>query len=200
MNGADHQFSLTVGIVEFFNVFAQTVPIILMPIIAMEQSLLSPAAFVAVAASMSTFSAGIGKLVSGYVCQILGGGQAMSIYLPLVVALFLHLTLNKSPFMFGWILATMEFFMSMQWSACSNVLANHFEEDPIHVASSITTLSFMSMAGVLTCKSAGTALLPLLGSSWRAVACVGALAALCGATLSHFFLSEHTEVKESPKD
>ena len=202
LEGADRRFSSMVGIVEFFNVFAQTIPIILMPVIASEQSgasSIAPAAFVAMAASLSTFGAGMGKLVNGYVCQSLGGGRAMSIYMTAMALGSLVFSFNKSTVLFGWILASMEFCMSMQWTACSVVLANHFDGHPVNFATAITTLSFMSMAGVLAGKTGGTALLPLLGS-WQAVARVGAIVSVCGALMSHFFLTEHTRVSAEEQE
>ena len=196
--GDDSRFSLLVGLVEFFNVIAQTIPIVLIPVIAAEQASSSswtPAAIVASAAAMSTFGAGVGKLVNGYVCQSLGGGKAMSIYMACIAVASLWFSFNQSTFLFVWILASMEFLLSMQWSACSAVLADHFEGKPSAFAESITILSFMCMAGVLVGKMGGAALLSVLGS-WKAVARCGALVSLCGAALSHFFLREKTKVTQ----
>ena len=181
----------------FCNSVAVTLPVILMPMVAAEHiaglpshaNTLSSAGVVAAIASISTLGGGFGKLFNGFVCQAIGGQTSSSLYL---VALSLSsFLLSVSPAsQAGWILALSEFCASIQWTACSLVLANHYDQSPAKFAKGITLLSLASTSGMMVSKLGGTALVNLL-PSWRNVAQAGSLMALLGAGIAKFVVSEH---------
>jgi len=178
----------------FCTSFAVTLPVDLMPIISAEQAALSGsgfviASFVATTASISTFCGGCGKLINGFVCQGLGGRQSSSLYLIGMALSLLGLSYNVEISKFGYILGGLEFFSSMQWTACSLILANHYSTDPVRFASSIATLTLASTCGTLTAKAGGTTLLFLI-NDWRIVARIGASVALLGSFIIRFLVSE----------
>jgi len=179
----------------FCTAFAVTLPVDLMPMIAGEQAASAGsgfviAAFVAATASISTFCGGLGKLINGFICQGLGGRFSSSLYLIGMSLSLVLLSLNEQISNFGYILGGLEFCSSMQWTACSLILANHYSQDPAKFAASIATLTLASTCGTLTAKAGGTALLHIF-NDWRVVARIGASAALAGSLIVRSLTSEH---------
>merc|ERR1719491_1969556 len=178
----------------FCTAFAVTLPVDLMPMIAGEQvasagSGFVIAAFVAATASISTFCGGLGKLINGFLCQGLGGVFSSSLYLMGMSLSLVLLSLNEQISNFGYILGGLEFCSSMQWTACSLILANHYSLDPAKFAASIATLTLASTCGTLTAKAGGTALLHVF-DDWRLVAQIGAAVALLGSFTMRTFVDE----------
>merc|ERR1712238_522261 len=93
----------------------------------------------------------------------------------------------------------LEFCSSMQWTACSLILANHYSLDPAKFAASIATLTLASTCGTLTAKAGGTALLHIF-NDWRVVARIGAFAALAGSLIVRSLTSEHPNNVNSKKN
>merc|ERR1719491_2668879 len=187
----------------FCTAFAVTLPVDLMPMIAGEQAATAGsgfviAAFVAATASISTFCGGLGKLVNGFICQGLGGRFSSSLYLIGMSLSLVLLSLNEQISNFGYILGGLEFCSSMQWTACSLILANHYSQDPAKFATSIATLTLASTCGTLTAKAGGTALLHIF-NDWRVVARIGAFAALAGSLIVRSLTSEHPNNVNSKK-
>ncbi|CAB9497158.1 expressed unknown protein [Seminavis robusta] len=183
---------------------AMTLPIVLLPLVAAEHVAvnshfrLSAAAVVASMASIMTLGGGVGKILNGFVCQSLGGSRSSSLYLTAWAgAAFLLSTSAASQA--GWILALMEFLASIQWTAMSLVLANHYgKRSPAKFARGITILSLASTSGTLLAKTGGTALLHYFDNSWRAVARVASVAALLGAATMRL-VSEHPNNARVPR-
>jgi len=206
----------------FCNAVALSLPVVLLPLIAAEYastwsngigvgltvlsgggtssaaSVAAAAAFVAGTVSISTLGGGIGKFVNGFVCQMIGGKRAASLYLTAmaVMSFLLSVVPVVGPHYCGWILAGLEFFASIQWTACALVLSNHYyEREPANFAKGITILSLASTGGTLAAKLGGTFLLHKYASSssssWRTVAQGGAAFALLGSLLVRFLVSEH---------
>ena len=180
----------------FCNSVAVTLPVILMPMVAAEHiaglppaSTISAAGVVASIASISTLGGGFGKLFNGFVCQAFGGQRSSSLYLVALSLSSFFLSISPAS-KAAWILALVEFCASIQWTACSLVLANHYERSPAQFAKGITILSLASTSGMMASKLGGTALVKLL-PSWRNVAQVGSLMALLGAGIAKFVVSEH---------
>lgn len=175
----------------FCNALAFTLPVVLLPLVAAERvagTALSASAFVAAVASISTLGSGMGKLLNGFVCQFLGGTRSSFIYLLGVASALTSLSICN-PAQAGWILAMMEFFSSIQWTACSVVLANHYK-DPAKFAKGITILSLGTTSGQIGAKLLGTTLLKC-GMSWRSVAQLAGCVALMAAAIMKFFITEH---------
>jgi hypothetical protein len=178
----------------FCNAVSVTLPVILMPLIAAEQtslagSSLATAAFVASTASVSTLGGGFGKFINGFVCKALGGRVSASLYLTAMAGFHLWLSFNNTGPIFGWILAGLDFCASIQWTACSLILANHYDTSPAEFAAGITILSLASTSGVLFSKIGGIVLLQYV-SSWSIVARVGAVVAVVGAILVRSLVTE----------
>merc|ERR1712238_303509 len=93
----------------------------------------------------------------------------------------------------------LEFCSSMQWTACSLILANHYSQDPAKFAASIATLTLASTCGTLTAKAGGTALLHIF-NDWRVVARIGASTALAGSLIVRSLTSEHPNNVNSKKN
>ena len=184
---SETRMAKTVSLAYFCTAIAVNLPIVLMPTIAGEiansakESTFVPATFIASVAAAVSMGGGLGKLVNGAVCQVLGGRRSMAIYMMgiSIVSLVFSFCNNKSPQLFGGILSLMEFMWSIQWTASSVVLANHYTSNAAQFSAAITRLSLMSTAGTILSKVGGTALLSV--TSWAVVARVGALAALLGA-------------------
>jgi hypothetical protein len=191
----------------FSNVIAVTLPVVLLPVIAAELvptaalSAGGSAAFIASVASISTLGGGMGKLVNGFVCMGLGGRLSASSYLIGLATFSSLLSFTTNPEMLGWILCGMEFCASIQWTACSVILANHYAaKDKLKFAAGITTLSLSSTAGVLLAKTGGTALLQTMGGNWRLVARMGSVLASMGAVVVRTMVSEYPTDDEDGGD
>jgi MFS family permease len=179
------------------NTFALSLPVILMPMVAAEHSIsmgpkFAAGMFIAAAASISTLGGGVGKVINGFVCQRLGGRQSASLYLVGMGMFSLLLSINTSAACVGWILAGLEFCASMQWTAHSILLVNHYETRPIRFAAGMTTLSMASTCGIILAKVGGPALLQYL-PSWRSLARIGAGVAVMGGLLAQSLITEWPE-------
>jgi MFS family permease len=179
------------------NSFALTVPVILMPMVAAEHSIsMGPkfvaGMFIAAAASTTMLGGGVGKVVNGFVCQRLGGRQSASLYLVGMGIFSLLLSIHTSAAAVGWILAGLEFCASMQWTAHSILLVNHYEKRPIRFAAGMTTLSMASVFGIILAKVGGPALLQYI-PSWRVLARIGAGVAVMGGLLAQSLITEWPE-------
>lgn len=188
--GASMDGSLTLGVCAtyFCNMFAATLPIVLLPMIAVEQSTLSSAAFVATVASVSVLGGAVGKFVNGFVCQRFGGRHSSALYLVgLALSTFLLSTVKSSHV--GLVVAAIEFFASIQWTACSVVLCNHYESDPKTLSSAVSKLALASTTSVLACKVTSSIMLQYF--NWRQVAQLGSILAITGFVLMKKIVSEY---------
>jgi MFS family permease len=179
------------------NTFALSLPVILMPMVAAEHSIsmgpkLTAGMFIAAAASISTLGGGVGKVINGFVCQRIGGRQSASLYLVGMGIFSFLLSINTSAAGVGWILAGLEFCASMQWTAHSILLLNHYEHRPIRFAAGMTTLSMASTFGIILAKVGGPALLHIV-PSWRALCRMGAVVAVVGGLLAQSLVTEWPE-------
>ena len=169
---------LPIFITYFCAAFAVTLPVELMPMIAGELRMLSTnpnftaAAFVA---SVASLGGGFGKLVNGFVCQGLGGRRSSAYYAMGSAASLFVLLCNT---LFGCSLAGLEFFSSVQWTACSLLLADRHGDNPARFAVSAAGLTLASTCGTFAAKAGGTALLHTF-RDWGIVARVGSAVALC---------------------
>jgi hypothetical protein len=89
-------------------------------------------------------------------------------------------------------LAGLEFCASMQWTAHSILLLNHYEHRPIRFAAGMTTLSMASTFGIILAKVGGPALLTII-PSWRALCRMGAVVAVTGGLLAQSLVTEWPE-------
>jgi MFS family permease len=190
----------------FSNVFATTLPVVLLPTIAADfvpvaGAATASAAFIASVAGISTLGGGLGKLLNGFVCMGIGGKKSTWLYLLGLSASSTLLSVTHNPAMIGWILCSMDFFASIQWVACSVILMNHYLGDKVKFAAGIGTITLASTSGILLANLLGTALLQFLGS-WRLVARMGAALALTAALISRQFIPEYPQQqqKRSPKN
>jgi len=180
----------------FCNAFVLTLPVILLPMVAAEQAGgASVSSYVAAVASISTLGGAFGKFFNGFVCQNFGGRASSSFYMMGMSVCALLLSAMHTNV--GLVLAAMEFFASVQWTACSVLLSNHYENDNAGFAAGITFLSLSSTVGTLTAKMGGTALLQRLG--WRTVAKLGGCVAMVGAVVMGMVVTELPEGKPAPK-
>lgn len=115
--------------------------------------------------------------------------MSASLYLTAMAGFHLWLSFNKTGPIFGWILAGLDFCASIQWTACSLILANHYDTSPAEFAAGVTVLSLASTFGVLFSKIGGIVLLQYV-SSWSIVARVGAVVAVVGAILVRSLVTE----------
>jgi MFS family permease len=175
------------------NTFALTLPVMLMPLVAAEHSLVMgpkfmAGMFIAATASISSLGGGMGKVVNGFVCQRMGARKSAFLYfLGMGVFSFL-LSINTSAAAVGWILAGVEFCASMQWTAHLILLVNHYENSPIRFAAGMTVLSMASAFGILLAKIGGPTLLHYV--SWRTLARFGACVAVMGGFLAQSLVTE----------
>jgi hypothetical protein len=131
-------------------------------------------------------------VINGFVCQRIGGRQSASLYLLGMGMFSLLLSINTSAACVGWILAGLEFCASMQWTAHSILLLNHYEHRPIRFAAGMTTLSMASTSGIILAKVGGPALLHIV-PSWRALCRMGAGVAVVGGLLAQRLITEWPE-------
>jgi sugar phosphate permease len=169
-----------------------------------QHGVVSSSTFVANVASISNIGGGIGQFVNGFVAQQLGGRQSSSLYLiGMGLCCFLLSILSSSDnkdvtILVGLLLAGLEFFASIQWTACSVILSNHYQErDPPSLAAGITLLSLSSTGGTLLSKTLGAALLQHQGISWRHLAQLGSLVTLVGVGLMQLFITEWPSSSET---
>ena len=168
----------------FCNSITQTMPVVLIPLIAAEQP--EAASFIASAASISTIGGALGQFVNGFVCQHMGGRRSSSIYMLGMALCAILLSLAKSQI--GIILCAMEFFATIQWISSSSILYNHFDGHPKAFAAGITAMSLANTIGTLVAKALGMTLLQYF--HWRQVSQLSAAVALIGAVVMQGFVAE----------
>ena len=158
----------------------------------------------AMVASMAPMGGGIGKLVNGFVCQALGPSRSSKIYFlgstlsSLALAstcislaaeaatqqsstnAFLNNVLTQN--YLGWIIASIEFCASIQWTVCSSFLALYYKDSPALFVRGVTILSLASTTGQIVSKFGGAILLQYF--HWRKVARVSVGIALLGFCIS----------------
>jgi len=184
-----------------FTMAANTIPVILIPMIAADPNIngvpinFNGAALTGSILALSSLSAGIGKLINGFVCQSFGSRISGSVYL-LGLSSF-SLLLSRTSTMHAGAVAGMDFCSSIMWTACSVVLANKYEKNPKKFASAITILSLCSTVGTLLAKTIGSALLSKY--HWRDVARVSTISSALGASLMFFVVKDKTNVSNAKR-
>jgi len=181
------------------SIFAITLPVVLLPVVAAEQAAhpsLIPATVAAIAAT-STLGGAIGKCVNGFVCQQAGGRQSSFRYILGMACGCLLLSFSATPQYLAWALCGIEYCSSMQWVAMSVILANHYEKEPTKFAGGIAFLSLASTSGTIAAKLLGTLLLQL-NFSWRWVARLGSAMCVLGATIMYGTVREYPPGKPIP--
>jgi len=174
----------------FCNSITQTMPVVLVQLIAAEQSAAGGAtALVAAAAAVSTIGGAVGQFVNGFVCQHMGGKQSSSTYMMGMAACALLLAQATTSFQYAILFFSMEFLASIQWTSSSSVLFNHFDGNPKVFAAGITAMSLANTVGTLVAKAAGIVLLQLL--PWRQVSQIAAGVAVLGAMVMQGLVHEH---------
>eukprot|EP00979_Chaetoceros_neogracilis_P010994 scaffold2640_cov256-Chaetoceros_neogracile.AAC.8 len=169
--------------------FALTIPVIIIPLIAADPFApgipnihsANTAAFVGTMVSLSTFGAGIGKILNGFVCQALGGRKSGTIYMSGLAVFSVLLSTTYS--MHGMAIAGMEFCASMMWTAMSVLIAEKYESDAARFSAAIMSLSLASTTGTLLAKTLGGALLSKF--HWRQVCLLSAAVAFLGSAMLH---------------
>jgi hypothetical protein len=144
----------------FCNMFAVTLPVVLLPILAAESGQ-SPAAYCARVAAFSTLGGAMGKLINGFFCQALGAARASNLYLiALAVCAYLLSMIKGTSGLAsaGYILAGMEFAASVQWTACSVLTSDRYERNDVDFAAGMARLSLASTSGMLLAKLGGSVL------------------------------------------
>lgn len=197
---SSRRLRISVGVCTFCNAVTRTVPVVLIPLIAAEQTNAAGAAvFVASVASISTYGGAAGKFVNGFVCQHLGGKRSGSIYM--LCSAMTAILLSRAKSHIGIYLFSFEFFASMQWTANSSVLSNHFDDNPKAFSAGITAMSLGSVIGTLTAKAMGMLILQTL--HWRQVSLLAAIVAVTGSMVMQWVVHEHpptsTTVSSSPR-
>ena len=164
---------------------AISLPVILIPVIAVDPfgpgvvNNMNTATFVGSIVSISTFGAGCGKIVNGFVCQAIGGRQSGVVYM--LGLAFFSLLLSTTYSIHGYAIAGMEFCASMMWTAMSVLMAERYEKDAVKFTSAIMSLSLASTTGTLIAKTFGGVLLSQF--HWRQVCLLSTCAGLLGAVL-----------------
>jgi len=186
------KLDICIFIAYFSTCVAQTLPVLLLPLIAAEYTT-NPTPFIASLASKSILFGGVGKLVNGFLVQALGGKSTSWVYLTGTFACLAALTSSRMTI--GGLavcLGALDFFASLQWTAATTVLANHYKGGA-RLAQAMTVLSLSSTTGALSAKLGGAALLSGLRLSWRTVSQLGAGLALFAAIVMKFLVSEHPQ-------
>ena len=157
----------------------------------------------ATVASMAPLGGGFGKLVNGFVCQILGGSRSSKLYFvgsalfslglasislsssgttPTTTPTFpSNLLLSQSHV--GWMVAGIEFCASIQWTVCSLLLSQFYATQPTLFARGVTILSLASTSGQILSKVIGAFLLQYC-LDWRQLALGMCWVATCGFGIS----------------
>ena len=175
---------------------AVNLPVVLLPMAAAEQvTAQGVSSLVAAITSVAIIGGGVGKVVNGFVCQEAGGKKSSSYYL--LGCAFCSLLFSMASSQIGLAYAGMEFFASMQWTALSVILANHYAKDPASFAAGITIMSLSSTAGQLVAKALGMTLLQYF--DWRTIARFGSLVAVMGALVVRTFIAERPAHVAPPK-
>jgi len=185
------------------NTFVLSLPVVLMPLVAAEYAAAGPpgtkfvaSGFIAAAASISSLGGGFGKVVNGFVCQAVGARRSASFYLFAMGIVAFLFSMNTSMYAVGFLCAGFEFCASMQWTAHSVLLVNHYETSPVRFAAGMTTLSMASTVGIIMAKVGGATFLQYI-PSWRTLARIGAGVAVTGGLLAQGLVSEFPEAPKS---
>ena len=172
----------------FCNIVVLTLPVLLVPLMAPDPS--TAASFAAKVASVATLGGGIGKFVNGFVCQAFGAQTSSAVYLVGSAVSYLLLSMMPSTASVRPILAAVEFFASLQWTACLVVLTNHYEAQPAKLAAGIGWVSIASTVGTIAAKLVGSAVLQWI-PSWKILARAAVAIALLGAVIVQSSVQEH---------
>lgn len=176
-----HKIDGIVATSYFGNVFALTLPIILLPIASKTyaSSHGDIGTMVANVSSVASLGGAVGKFVNGFVCQALGSRRCSQLYFCGLSLSSVFFSFAHSPAALSRAYASMEFFASAQWVALSVMLAEHYSHSPLKLAAAVTALGLSSTSGQLIAKTAGVPLASML--HWRTVSRIGALVALLSA-------------------
>ena len=185
-----------------FTQIAISLPVIMIPVIAADPfgpgviNTMNTATFVGSIVSISTFGAGCGKIVNGFVCKAIGGRQSGIIYM--LGLAFFSLLLSTTYSIHGYAIAGMEFCASMMWTAMSVLMAERYEKNAVKFTSAIMSLSLASTTGTLIAKTFGGVLLSQF--HWRQVCLLSACAGVLGSALLYLTMEAgDVQVKSTDK-
>jgi len=169
----------------FCSSVAMSLPVLLLPMAASEFSTAtttSTSSLVVSVTSKALLGGAVGKCINGFLCQEFGGKPCSVFHLMGTAVCSLFFSMATTPTTLGMAHAGIEFFVSIQWTALSVILAQHYSQDaPSCFSKGITTLSLASTCGQLVAKFGGVSLLQTM--DWRMVAQLGAVVALLGSCL-----------------
>ena len=184
-----------------------TTPVVLMPVIAGDSSMLIPSSnlfssvtsssFAACVASISILGASVGKIMNGFVCQTFGARRSLITYLSALSAFTIWFSLAPNIEQLTWASTGMEFFSSIMWTACAVILATHYESKPERFTKSIGFLSLSSTAASLFAKVLWTFLLTMM--DWRTLAQLAAVIAAGGVVVVNQFIMDSPKQKVKPQ-
>jgi hypothetical protein len=180
----------------FCSSVAMSLPILLLPMAASEFSTAttSTSSLVVSVTSKALLGGAVGKCINGFLCQEFGGKPCSMFHLTGTAVCSLFFSMATTPATLGMAHAGIEFFVSIQWTALSVILAQHYSQDAASFSKGITTLSLASTCGQLVAKFGGVFLLQQ-SMDWRMVAQFGALVALLGSCLVGTLVSERPSTK-----
>lgn len=180
----------------FCSSLAMSLPILLLPMAASEFSTAttSTSSLVVSVTSKALLGGAVGKCINGFLCQEFGGKPCSVFHLMGTAVCSLFFSMATTPDTLGMAHAGIEFFVSIQWTALSVILAQHYSQDAASFSKGITTLSLASTCGQLVAKFGGVFLLQQ-SMDWRMVAQFGALVALLGSCLVGTLVSERPSTK-----
>lgn len=179
----------------FCSSVAMSLPILLLPMAASEFSTAttSTSSLVVSVTSKALLGGAVGKFINGFLCQEFGGKPCSVFHLMGTAVCSLFFSMATTPTSLGMAHAGIEFFVSIQWTALSVILAQHYSQDAASFSKGITTLSLASTCGQLVAKFGGVSLLQTM--DWRMVAQLGAVVALLGSCLVGTLVSERPSTK-----
>jgi len=189
------------------SMFCLTAPVVLIPVIAGDASMLVPnsalfssvtaSSFAASVASISVLGAGFGKLMNGFVCQTFGSRRSLTFYLSGLSACAFFFARAQNIEQLAFAVTGMEFFSSIMWTACAVVFATHYEKDDKKFTSSISFLSLSSTIASLMAKVSFSFLLTFM--DWRSLAAFSAFIAGSGILVVNQFVTDSAEKKVKPE-
>jgi len=190
------------------SMFTITAPVVLIPIIAGDPSMydsklamfssVSGASFAAAIASISTIGAAAGKVVNGFVCQILGSRRSLMFYLVGLSIFTTWFAKSQNIDQLAFSILGMEFFASIMWTASVVLLATHYEKEPKHFAVSVGYLSLSSTVASLIAKFGLSFLLTMM--DWRILAKLTAGVSLLGAFVVYQLVSDSPTQTVQPQE
>lgn len=189
------------------SMFCLTAPVVLIPVISGDASMLVPSSslfssvtsssFAASVASISVLGAGFGKLLNGFVCQTLGSRRSLTLYLSGLSIFAFLFSRAQNIEQLTLAVTGMEFFSSIMWTACAVVFATHYEKDDQKFTSSISFLSLSSTIASLMAKVGFSFLLTIM--DWRSLATFSAFIAGSGVLVVNQFVTDSVEKKVKPE-